>query len=95
MKKFFIILLVSFAAALVLTGCTTVPPVYPKWPEVPQEIKTVCPALREIEPTTKLSDVVKSVVENYGTYHECRIQIEGWIEWYNTQKIIYERAVAK
>lgn len=89
MKKLLLVL------ALVLSGCTTVPPVYPKWPEVPQELKTVCPALREIEPTTKLSDVVKSVVDNYATYHECRIQLESWIEWYSTQKEIYERATSK
>lgn len=81
--------------ALVLSGCTTIPPVYPKWPDAPQEIKQVCPALREIESTTKLSDVVKSVVDNYSTYHECRIQIESWIEWHNTQKEIYERAISK
>jgi starvation-inducible outer membrane lipoprotein len=90
MKKLLIVL-----ATLMITGCVTVPPEYPKFPAVPDEIKTVCPALREIEPTTKLSDVVKSVVDNYGTYHECRIQIEGWIEWYNTQKEIYDRFVEK
>ena len=89
MKKLLLVL------ALVLSGCTTVPPVYPKWPSVPDELKTVCPALREIEPTTKLSDVVKSVVDNYATYHECRIQLESWIEWYSTQKEIYERATNK
>jgi hypothetical protein len=90
MKKLLIVLV-----TVMITGCVTVPPEYPKFPAVPDEIKTVCPALREIEPTTKLSDVVKSVVDNYGTYHECRIQIEGWIEWYNTQKEIYDRFVEK
>lgn len=91
MKK----LLIVLCSALIV-GCTTIPPTtFPKWPAVPDEIKTVCPALREIEPTTKLSDVVRSVVDNYGTYHECRIQIEGWIEWYSTQKEIYERYVDK
>lgn len=84
--------LLGVIAVVLMTGCTTVPPVYPKWPEVPQELKQVCPALREVEATTKLSDVVKSVVDNYSTYHECRIQLETWIEWYATQKEIYERA---
>ena len=89
------LLFVLIISLLVMcTGCTTVPPVYPKWPDVPKELKQVCPALREIEPTTKLSDVVRSVVDNYSTYHECRIQMEMWIEWYDTQKEIYER-VAK
>jgi hypothetical protein len=43
-----------------------------------------------INPTTKLSDVVDIVVTNYGQYKECQVKVDSWIDWYNTQKQIFE-----
>jgi hypothetical protein len=77
------------ALALLMTACTTVP-VERKFPEVPVEILQVCPDLKQINPTTKLSEVVDSVVSNYGQYKECQIKVDSWIDWYTNQKKIFE-----
>ena len=76
--------------ALLLTGCTPTL-VKPKWPEVPTDIKTKCANLHEIKPNTKkLSEVLNTVVDNYALYHECHIKVQGWTEWYEEQRKIYE-----
>ena len=80
MKK---ILLVSI---IVLSGCSTTVPVTMKFPEVPQELLVSCPDLKQTEPTEKLSDVLTVVTENYSQYHECRVKVDSWIDWYKTQK---------
>jgi DNA invertase Pin-like site-specific DNA recombinase len=46
--------------------------------------------LKKTEPTEKLSEVLKVVVDNYGQYHECKIKVDTWVEWYKTQKDIFE-----
>lgn len=73
-----------------LVGCTTPTPVKRNFPEVPQEIKVACPDLKEVQPTEKLSDVLKVVVDNYAQYHECRAKVDAWVEWYNNQKQIFD-----
>lgn len=85
MKK----LLMLFTIIL-LSGCLSTAPVKRNFPDVPQDLLQACPNLKEIEPTTKLSDVVKIVTDNYTQYHECAIKMEIWIEWYKTQKTIFE-----
>jgi len=75
---------------LLLAGCSVVP-VTTKWPEVPKEITEACPQLQKLSPdTTKLSEVVSNVSENYGTYYECQAKHEAWTVWYKEQKRIYE-----
>ena len=75
--------------ALLLTGCLTVP-VKQSFPEIPEELKVSCPDLNQVENTEKLSVVLDVVVKNYTEYHECRVKVDAWIEWYKTQKQIYE-----
>jgi hypothetical protein len=74
---------------LFLTGCLTTP-VKRNFPEVPQELMQACPDLKLVDQTDKLSDVLKVVTDNYGQYHECRIKVDTWIEWYKTQKQIFD-----
>lgn len=75
---------------LLLAGCLSTP-VKRTFPAVPDDLKIACPALQEVDPnTTKLSTVITVVAENYGTYQECKIKVDGWIEWYNTQRGIFE-----
>jgi len=77
--------------ALLLTGCSTLVPVAPKWPAVPDEVAETCPTLKETpKDTTKLSAVVDTVVENYSTYYECQAKHEAWMIWYKEQQRIYE-----
>jgi hypothetical protein len=85
MKKLLIL-----TAVVGLSACVSVP-VERKFPSVPAELMTSCPPLVTVEPTTtKLSEVVQSVVTNYGQYQECDNKSQLWIEWYNTQKKIFD-----
>jgi hypothetical protein len=73
-----------------LTACVSVP-VERTFPKAPPELMTSCPPLQVMNPeTTRLSDVVQSVVANYGQYQACDVKVDTWIEWYNTQKTIFD-----
>ena len=71
-------------------GCSTTVPVTAKFPKAPERLMQQCPPLEKLENEAKLSDIAKSVTNNYTKYHECSIQNESWIEWYNVQKKIFE-----
>ncbi len=88
MKK----LLIIFPAIL-LSGCITFgsTPVRQKFPDVPPELLKSCPDLQNVGETDKLSEVLKIVNENYSKYHECRVAVETWIEWYKTQKQLFNK----
>ena len=75
--------------ALLLTGCLETP-VKRNFPEVPVELTEACPDLQQTESTTKLSEVLKVVTENYGQYHECSAKVDAWSQWYKTQKEIFD-----
>ncbi len=73
-----------------LAGCLSTP-VKRTFPEVPKEVMQACPDLKTVEEgTTKLSEVLKVVTANYAQYHECKITVDAWIEWYTTQKDIFD-----
>ena len=73
---------------LVLSGCTSVP-ITIKFPEVPQDMLVACPDLKLAPETTKLSEVLPVVVDNYGQYYTCKDTVDSWIEWYENQKKIF------
>jgi len=81
--------LLILASTFLLSGCLATP-VKRTFPEAPKELMQICPDLI-IAPdgTTQLSEVLKVVTDNYGIYHECRIKNDLWIEWYKTQKEIF------
>jgi hypothetical protein len=84
--KFILIL----ASSILLTGCLATP-VKRTFPEVPAELMTACPELIVLaEGTSQLSEVLKTITENYSQYHECRIRNSLWIEWYKSQKQIFD-----
>lgn len=82
--------LLALIPAILLTGCLATP-VKQKFPEVPKELMVACPDLNEVQPTTKLSDLITVVSKNYSEYHECRIKVDIWIEWYTTQRDIFNK----
>jgi starvation-inducible outer membrane lipoprotein len=85
MKTIIIVLL-----AVSLTACVSVP-VERTFPNVPSELMTSCPPLQLLAPdTTRLSDVLQNVVVNYGQYQECDAKTDSWIEWYRSQKKIFD-----
>jgi len=82
--------LLALALVLTLTGCLNTP-VNRHFPEVPEELKVACPSLEQVDPaTTKLSEVITVVTDNYTQYHECRVKVDAWIEWYKTQRAIFD-----
>jgi hypothetical protein len=77
--------------SLLLVGCGTTVPVARKFPEAPGAIAmTACPQLQKLPEDAKLSDISKTVTVNYGTYYECAVKTDAWIEWYKIQQEIFE-----
>jgi len=74
---------------ILVTGCSSVP-IAPKFPEVPDRILQKCPQLEKLSEESKLSDIAKTVTNNYTTYYECAVKHDAFIEWYQVQKKIYE-----
>lgn len=80
--------LLILASAILLAGCVT--PVKRTFPEAPKELLELCPNLKEVQQgTEKLSEVLRTVTDNYSQYHECQYKNELWKEWYETQKQIF------
>ena len=75
---------------LILTGCSTTVPVTAKFPDVPERLLVKCPQLEKLENESKLSDISKTVTNNYTTYYDCAVKHDAFIEWYNIQKNIFE-----
>ena len=82
--------LYTLLIATLLVGCSTTVPVTRKFPEAPQTLIEKCPELKQLAQDAKLSDVARTVVENYTQYQHCSNKSEAWVEWYNTQKKIFE-----
>ena len=82
---FFIVVLV-----FLLAGCSTTVPVKAKFPEVPDRLLVSCPQLEKVPEAPKLSEVAKTVTNNYTTYYECAVKHDAFVEWYQIQKHIYE-----
>jgi len=83
--------LLAIALALTLSACTTVVPVTAKFPDAPGlQAQTPCPQLKKLEQNSQLSDVAKTVSNNYTEYYTCAVKVDAWIEWYRVQKTIFE-----
>ncbi len=85
-------ILLALIPAFLLTGCfTTTVPVKRNFPEVPAELMATCPDLKKVDKgTEQLSKVITVVTENYTQYHECRVKVDNWILWYDSQKKIFD-----
>jgi len=85
------LLIVLFSSAL-LMGCSTTVPVKQKWPDAVSELQEKCPQLKTIEgEKIAITDLLKTVIENYTTYYQCANKVEGWNDWYAKQKEIFEK----
>jgi len=86
-----LIKLLAIASILLITGCATTVPVVAKFPEVPAALTEKCPALKTIDgETISIIDFIKTVTANYTSYHECSAKLDAWVEWYQSQKQIFE-----
>ena len=78
---------------LFLAGCSTTVPVKPSFPNATPELMKKCESLKKVEgDQVAITDLLKVVVQNYTLYYECSTKVDGWQEWYNAQKKIYESA---
>ena len=76
---------------LLLVGCSTTVPVKQKFPNATPELMKQCEALRKIEgDRVSITEMLKTVVNNYALYHECSAKVDGWHDWYKSQKEIFE-----
>jgi hypothetical protein len=77
--------------AIFLTACSTPVPVKQKFPDVPQALVEKCENLKKVEgDRVAITEMLKVVVQNYGMYYECAAKVDGWQDWYNEQKRIYD-----
>jgi hypothetical protein len=75
------------------SGCTTAVPVTAKFPDSPGKgAMEACPDLKKLSDGAKLSGVANTVADNYETYYGCAVKTDTWIEWYQIQKNIFEKA---
>ena len=65
---------------LILTGCSTTVPVTAKFPDVPERLLVKCPQLEKLENEAKLSDISKTVTNNYTTYYECAVKHDAFVD---------------
>lgn len=84
MKKYLLLLF------LFIGGCSTTVPVTVKFPTLPEELAVMCTPLKRVPDDAKLSDLTKTITENYTLYHICSANNDALLEWYTTQKKIFE-----
>ena len=79
--------------ALLISGCgTTAVPVRQTFPDAVTSLQEKCPDLKQIQgDKVSITDMLKVVVENYNTYYTCSNKVDGWNEWYTTQKEIFDK----
>jgi hypothetical protein len=75
---------------MLLSACSTTVPVTVKFPSIPEELNVQCPPLNKIPDDAKLSDISKTVTQNYKQYKDCSSNNSGLIEWFTKQKKIFE-----
>lgn len=78
-------------SVFLLSACSTVVPVERHFPESPAELQKKCAELKTLEGNKiSIMDLMKTVVENYKSHYECSNKVEGWQDWYKTQKEIFD-----
>jgi hypothetical protein len=76
---------------LLLTGCATIVPVTQTWPEAPGQLAMEpCPQLQKLPDAAQLSDVAKTITNNYTSYYECAVKLDAWQTWYHQQQLIFK-----
>jgi hypothetical protein len=77
--------------ALLIAGCSTTVPVTQKFPNATPELMKKCESLRKVEgEKVAITEMLKVIVQNYSLYYECSTKVDGWQDWYNEQKKIFD-----
>jgi hypothetical protein len=91
MHKILFPVIILILIVVSLYGCSTTVPVTTRFPEAPGNVAmTACPQLQKLQEDARLSDISKTVAVNYGTYYECAVKTDSWIEWYQKKRHIFE-----
>jgi hypothetical protein len=77
-------------SVFLLSACGTTVPVKRTFPEAPSVLLEKCADLKKVKENAQLSDVMKTVTENYALYHECSSKHDSFVEWYKIQKQTFE-----
>jgi starvation-inducible outer membrane lipoprotein len=84
MKKLILI------SMLLLSGCISVP-VDRTFPKIPDSFRESVPDLTPLSvKNPQLSDIISNANDNYSEYYKLRNRYNEWINWYDTQKKIFE-----
>jgi hypothetical protein len=76
---------------VIVAGCSTTVPVKQKFPNATPELMKKCESLRKVEgDKVAITEMLKVIVHNYSLYYECSTKVDGWQDWYNEQKKIFE-----
>lgn len=78
---------------VMLVGCATPTPVKRNFPDAVPALQEKCPELFIVDNAGKdmaITDLLRTVVKNYGLYYECANKVDGWNEWYTNQRKIFE-----
>lgn len=76
---------------LLLAGCSTTVPVKQKFPNPTPELMKKCENLKKVEgDKVAITEMLKVIVQNYSLYYECSTKVDGWQDWYNEQKKIFD-----
>lgn len=86
----FLILIV----AVFVSGCALFKepvPVVMTFPDALPELMKKCEELKTIEgDKVAITEFLKIVVQNYTLHYQCANKVDGWQDWYNTQKKIFD-----
>jgi hypothetical protein len=85
--------IIILGLAVLLVGCAAPTPVKRNFPDAIPALQEKCPELATVESAGKevlITDLLKTVVKNYGSYYECANKVDGWNEWYDKQRKIFE-----
>ena len=77
-RQIYMIWAVFILLVLILMGCSTTVPVTAKFPQAPERLMQQCPPLEKLEKEAKLSDIAKSVTNNYTKYHKYNSNKRLW-----------------
>ena len=86
MKKLIIVSL------FLLSACANnVAPIMPKWPDAPADLQQPAQDLTPLPPEKRnLSHLISNSNDNYSQYYILKEKYEGWQNWYNNQKQIWQ-----
>ena len=76
-----------------LSGCSILVPVKPKFPDAVPELQERCKELQQVPITgtpVAITDMLKIIINNYSLYYQCGNKVDGWNAWYEEQRRIYE-----